>query len=437
MSQLPSELKLTLHAQERLKERKNNINYDIRNLMNGSHKWYGMDDLIPNSKLYIHAMYVCKRDRNKLGYLTDGNIEVLYDKNVNIVITIMEVKEKFLPITQFLKHEILKEKEIKKMRKTPHPIGICPDCGKEAGLTIHGICEKCQVRKINATRRGKEYIPYLSLPEDKKRKIDTYQAAQRKRNEEPVEVEVVMPKIQHPENYYQAKASQNVVTSTPSITIVPKPTKTNVDSLSDPDGLVKILRGCGCEIPEKDLNDVLNVLISTDKLKDIFMTIAEADCQQAMLDLEQALNVVERKLQHDWEFNGFREEDDIKFKGFLSWRRVLKGAIFFWKKLYQTNTLIELQRAWNSYTSDPGDKILLAGDRIDSKMKRYQITTDSVSTIFNSRRPFTRVFYATSKEEAYKQFTKWMSDRQLHEDKSKTTITELTPLGEDGRKEEE
>ena len=163
------------------------------------------------------------------------------------------------------------------------------------------------------------------------------------------------------------------------------------------------------------------------------MTIAKSNSQQAMLDLEQALNVVERKLQHDWEYNGFQEADDIKFKGFLTWRRVLKGAIFFWKKLYQTNTIIEMQRAWNAYTQDPNDKILLAGDRIDSTLKRYQITTESISTIFNTKKPFTRIFYATSKEAAYDKFVKWMEERQLHENKSKTTIIELSNEGEDGR----
>ena len=160
------------------------------------------------------------------------------------------------------------------------------------------------------------------------------------------------------------------------------------------------------------------------------MTITKSDSQDAMLDLEQALNVVERKLQHDWEYNGFQEADDIKFKGFLTWRRVLKGAIFFWKKLYQTNTLIEMQKAWNAYTQDPNDKVLLAGDRINSTLKRYQITTESISTIYNTKRPFTRVFYATSKEDAHDKFVKWMAERQLHEDKSKTTIVELSNEGE-------
>ena len=429
MGRLPKELKLTLHAQERLRERTNSNKYDYQNLMNSDCQWYTEDDLIPQSKLYVHCKYVCRRARQKFKYMTDGNIEVLYDENAGVAITIMEVKEKFLPVTQFIK------KEKKEMRKSAHPIGTCPDCGNEnAELTIHGICNNCQVRKINATRRGKEYIPYVNLSEEGKRKIDTYKRAQRIRNEQTT----ITPEVVEttPENYYQAKAKQVRMPNIPQ-PVVPNIPKPVVDPLSDPISLIKILRSCGCEIPETDLQEVLNVLIATDKLKEVFMTIAEADCQQAMLDLEQALNVVERKLQHEWEFNGFREEDDIKFKGFLSWRRVLKGAIFFWKKLYQTNAIIECQRAWNSYTSDPSDKIIMAGERMESRMKRYQITTDSISTIFNSRRPFTRVFYATSEEEAYKQFTKWMADRQLHEDKSKTTITELTPAGENGRKEEE
>ena len=93
-----------------------------------------------------------------------------------------------------------------------------------------------------------------------------------------------------------------------------------------------------------------------------------------------------------------------------------------------------MQRAWNAYTSDPNDKIILAGEKMESSMKRFQITTESISTILNTRRPFTRVFYATDKEHAYEMFKQWMSERQLHENKSKTTIVELTNEGIDGRK---
>lgn len=448
MSRLPTELKLTLHAQDRIKERNNNIRYNTKNLMKSSCRWYGKDDLIPESKLYIHCLYVCRKAKNKMGYLTDGNIEVLYDKEAKVVITVMEVKEKFRPITQFIKPGLLRQievkKEKKKMRtKVQRPVGICEDCGRELELTIHNVCQKCLVRKTNALRRGKEYIPYLKLSDAGKRRVDMYQEAQRKRNELTEESVENTTKIEIPvttENYYQAKASKHAIAPitpvvAPVIPVAVQP-PTPTEPLTDLNGLVNTLRAYGCEIPSENLKSVLNVLVATDKLKDIVTAITGDANQQAMLDLEQALNVVERKLQHEWEFNGFTDEDDAKFKGFLTWRRVLKGAIFFWKKLYQTNTIVELQKAWHAYTSDPSEKTLMAGDRIDSRMKRYQITTDSLSTIFNTRRPFTRIFYATSEEEAYKQFVKWMSDRQLHEDKSKTTIVELTPVGEDGRKEE-
>lgn len=445
MSKLPTELKLTLHAQQRLEERNNSKIYNTKNLMKSSCKWYGKDDLIPNSKLYIHCLYVCRKARNKMRYMTDGNIEVLYDKNAGVAITVMAVKEKFLPITQFIKPEVLKKienkKENSKMRKkvTSHPIGTCPDCGQEnVPINIHGICEKCYVRKVNATRRGKEYIPYVNLSEEGKRRVDVYKEAQRRRNEmaQPVEVEAVVPKIQSSENYYQSKASKNTET-VPTPSSVQRPIQFNSDPLSDPDSLIKTLRGYGSEIPEENLKEVLNVLISTDKLKDVFLTVASNDNQQAMLDLDQALNVVERKLQHDWEYNGFRAEDDIKFKSFLTWRRTLKGAIFFWRKIYSTNILIELQRAWESYIADPTEKTVLSGERMTSALKRYQITTDSISTIFNTRKPFTRVFYAMTKEDAYKMFVKWMADRQLHEDKSKTTIVELSGDGKDVREKED
>ena len=105
MSILPKEIKLTLHAQQRLEERKGSEKYNTKNLMKSSCKWYGKDDLIPESSLYIHCMYVCRKAKNKMGYLTDGNIEVLYDKNAKVAITILEVKDKFKPITQYIKPE--------------------------------------------------------------------------------------------------------------------------------------------------------------------------------------------------------------------------------------------------------------------------------------------------------------------------------------------
>lgn len=106
MRNLPREIKLTRHARQRLEERKNPDNYyNTKNLMRSSCKWYGKDDLIPNSKLYIHCLYVCRKSKNKMRYITDGNIEVLYDKRAGVAITVMEVKEKFLPITQYIKSD--------------------------------------------------------------------------------------------------------------------------------------------------------------------------------------------------------------------------------------------------------------------------------------------------------------------------------------------
>ena len=432
MAKLPREIKLTRHAQMRLEERKNPDNYyNTKNLMKSSCKWYGKDDLIKNSQLYLHCLYVCRKS-NQMGYITDGNIEVVYNRNTGVAITVMEVKEKFLPITQYIKPETLKEierkKEQRKMRKMN--MGICPDCGKETELTSQGICVRCRTRKSNMKYRKKEYIPYINLSEEEKAKIDIKQMSNSKRyhkEKQPEDIEIPMPKMPVIENYYEVKATQN-----PAIAhVVEKPivkTEESVeinkfDPLSDQTSFINTLKSYGCEIPEDTLKDILKVLVSTNQLRDIFAIIARNNNQQTILDLEQNLNITEKKLQHDWEFNGFQEVDDIKFKGFLTWRRVLKDSILFWKRFHQTNALTELQ------------KVLNAPILNDYKQRKFQITTESISTIFNTRRPFTRIFFAESKDEAYAQFTKWMADRQLHEDKSKTTIVELTMEGEDGRKE--
>lgn len=445
---LPKDMKLSPHARQRLLERKDaDMKYNIPNIMRSSVKWYGKDDLIHDCALYRHCCYTTRKS-SQIGYITDGDIEVIYNKNTHVAITVLEVKEKFKPITQYIKPEILRQREIKKERskmKTElnnKPLYVCGDCGKEVEeLNKDGICIRCKRRMQNMKARGKEYVRYLDLDEKEQARIDSFitrqasvtEHASRKKVEEVNNQELTVPDST---NYYASKANQAEVETHPMMKPIQQIQKA-FDPLSDQDGFIKILRECGCEIPDDSLEDVLDVLVNTDKLKDIFMTIANSNSQQAMLDLEQALNVVERKLQHDWEYNGFQEEDDVKFKGFLTWRRVLKGAIFFWKKLYQTNTIIEMQRAWNAYTQDPNDKILLAGDRIDSTMKRYQITTESISTIFNTKRPFTRVFYATDENVAYNMFVKWMADRNLHENKSKTTIVELKSEGEDGREEKE
>ena len=438
MSILPKEIKLTLHAQQRLAERKGSEKYNTKNLMKSSCRWYGKDDLIKESSLYIHCMYVCRKAKNKMGYLTDGNIEVLYDKNAKVAITILEVKDKFKPITQYIKPEYLKEielkKEKKKMRKKIELKGVCPDCGKEVtNITSQGICVKCRTRKANAKHRQKEYIPYINLPADEKARIDSMQAANSRKQEEVLEPVLEM-KVPDNETYYQAKATQSPV---PMRTVANTKTtiEKTIDPLSDQFSFISILKECGCDIPEENLKQLLDVLVATDKLKDILMKVADDTIQDTMLNLEQVLPTVERKLQYNWECNGFQEVDDIKFKGFLTWRRMLKGAMYFWKKLYQTNTLVELKKTWESYITNMTNPPMNNQNEkiVTVQQKRYQITTESISTIYNTKRPFTRVFYAASKEEAYDKFVKWMAERQLHEDKSKTTIVELSLEGIDGR----
>ena len=443
MSILPKEIKLTLHAQQRLEERKGSEKYNTKNLMKSSCKWYGKDDLIKESSLYIHCMYVCRKAKNKMGYLTDGNIEVLYDKNAKVAITILEVKDKFKPITQYIKPKYLKEielkKERKKMRKKIKLEGVCPDCGKEVtNITSQGICVKCRTRKSNAKHRQKEYIPYINLSAEEKSKIDSMQAANSKKHEEAKKEEILEPvlemKVPDNETYYQAKATQSPV---PMRTVANTKTtiEKTIDPLSDQFSFISVLKECGCDIAEENLKQLLDVLVATDKLKDILMKVADDTIQDTMLNLEQVLPTVERKLQYNWECNGFQEVDDVKFKGFLTWRRMIKGAMYFWKKLYQTNTLVELKKTWESYITNMTNPPMNNQNEkiVTVQQKRYQITTESISTIYNTKRPFTRVFYATSKEEAYDKFVKWMAERQLHEDKSKTTIVELSSEGIDGR----
>jgi hypothetical protein len=103
---IPKEIKLTVHAKKRLEERENIHNYDLENLMKSPCKWYGTNDLIPQSKLYVHSLYVRRKAKDVMEYITDGNIEVLFNKNTGIAITVMNVKDKFLPITQYIKNDV-------------------------------------------------------------------------------------------------------------------------------------------------------------------------------------------------------------------------------------------------------------------------------------------------------------------------------------------
>lgn len=107
---LPSDVKLSPHARFRLEERKDNRNYNTRNIMKSSIKWYGKDDLIHDCALYRHCCYATRKS-NQIGYITDGNIEILYNKNTHVGITVLEVKDKFKPITQYIKPELLKPSE--------------------------------------------------------------------------------------------------------------------------------------------------------------------------------------------------------------------------------------------------------------------------------------------------------------------------------------
>lgn len=351
---------------------------------------------------------------------------MLYDKNAGVAITIMEVKEKFLPITQYIKPEVLRhvkeKKEIKKMRKFEK--GICPDCGKEKDITSQGICIQCRTRKTNAKSQGREYVPYLKLSQHDKDKVDRIQRAHEAKKALDNK-EVATPEVKPVESAIMKEVMQ------PEL---PKISAPKFNPLSDKASLIATLKECGSEIPDTNLKEVLDVLVATNKLKDLIITITQSKNQDVLLDLEQMLNVAERKLQHNWEYNGFQEIDDIKFKGFLTWRRALKGAIYFWKKLYSTNTIVELEKSWTAYMADPNEKTTMAGERTESILKRYQITTETISTIFNTKKPFTRVFYAVSQDDAYDKLIKWLNDRQLHEDKSKTKIVELKSEGVDGRK---
>lgn len=417
---LPKELKLSPHAKERLMERKDaDVKYNIRNLMRSSIKWYNKDDLIFDSALYRHCCYTTRQSK-QVGYITDGIIEVIYDKSTHVVITILAVKDKFKPITQYIKPDRINKKKENNMKTELKPI-ICTDCGKEVeNINNHGVCTKCARRKTNMKSKGKVYIKYLDLSEEEKRRIDKAIEGQAKRHKKVI-VEEPEPVLTIPnnENYYISKANQTEIETHEMI----KPIQKLLDPLSDVKTFIKILQDNDCTIPEENLTDLLNVLINTNRLKSIFEAVTKVDSQQMMLNLEQTLTDTEKKLQDQWETNGFQKIDDIKFKGFLTWRRMLKDALCFWKNLYQTNTIKTIQNAWGDGVSNTDTVVPI--EKSESDTKRFQITTDSISTIFNTRRPFSRVFYATDKEKAYDMFKQWMSDRNLHEDTKKTTIVEL------------
>ena len=107
-------MKLSPHARERLGERKDDdMKYNTQNIMRSSVKWYGKDDLIHDCPLYRHCCYVTRKSQ-QIGFITDGDIEVIYNKGTHVAITVLEVKEKFKPITQFIKPQKLLQIERKK-----------------------------------------------------------------------------------------------------------------------------------------------------------------------------------------------------------------------------------------------------------------------------------------------------------------------------------
>ena len=98
---IPTTMKFTNHAQQRLAERRGK-KYNINNLLSDSAKWYNKNDLIHDCALYRHSCYTTRKSA-QMEYITDGDIEIIYNKDTNTAITILEVKDKFKPVSQFIK----------------------------------------------------------------------------------------------------------------------------------------------------------------------------------------------------------------------------------------------------------------------------------------------------------------------------------------------
>lgn len=120
MNNIPKKLKLSPHASLRLEERKEFNNLYLKKHLIDSHCiWYNKEDFIYDSAYYRHCCYICRKSKD-LSCITDGRIEVIYNKKNNVVVTILKIKEKFLPVTQYLidykveKYNIVKRDEIPK-----------------------------------------------------------------------------------------------------------------------------------------------------------------------------------------------------------------------------------------------------------------------------------------------------------------------------------
>ena len=99
---MDTKIKLTRHALKRLQERKHK-RYNIYDLIHTNNsEWYKKEDLIHDCALYRHSCYTTRKSP-QMAYLTDGDIEVIYNNETGTVITILEVKDKFKPITQFIR----------------------------------------------------------------------------------------------------------------------------------------------------------------------------------------------------------------------------------------------------------------------------------------------------------------------------------------------
>ncbi|MCI8272660.1 MAG: hypothetical protein HFJ55_01075 [Clostridia bacterium] len=101
-----------------------------------------------------------------MSYITDGNIEVVYNKETGVAITVMVVKEKFLPITKYIKPEILKQVRNKKQNalsldnsSTINSKAIInnKDYSKEETITFYELYTSLVVEILNYTSNFKHH----------------------------------------------------------------------------------------------------------------------------------------------------------------------------------------------------------------------------------------------------------------------------------------
>lgn len=125
MNDIPKKIKMSLHAKKRLEERKqfNNL-YRKKHLIDSPCIWYKKEDFIKDSAYYRHCSYICRKSYN-LSCITDGRIEVIFNKDTKVIITILKVKEKFLPITQYLiNNKVEKYNIVTRNEKPSKPLTI-------------------------------------------------------------------------------------------------------------------------------------------------------------------------------------------------------------------------------------------------------------------------------------------------------------------------